>query len=134
MRRSNQLQLNAIPTASGGIARAAFDLACRARVAIEPLLHKAGLTVRQIKDPHARIAVKDQIELLDLIAKRLGDEFLGIRLAQKIDLRELGFLYYVLASSRSVGDALKRGARYCKLQNEGVAISYRQGKVINLSF
>ena len=133
MRQSNRLQLNAVPTASGGIARAAFELACRARVAVEPILQKAGITVRQIKDPRARIAVKDQIELLDLIAKRLGDEFLGIRLAQKIDLRELGFLYYVLASSQSVGEALKRAARYSKLQNEGVAIRYRQGKVINLS-
>jgi AraC-like DNA-binding protein len=133
MRQSNRLQLNAVPTASGGIARAAFELACRARVAVEPILQKAGITVRQIKDPRARIAVKDQIELLDLIAERLGDEFLGIRLAQKIDLRELGFLYYVLASSQSVGEALKRAARYSKLQNEGVAIRYRQGKVINLS-
>jgi AraC-like DNA-binding protein len=134
MRHSQRPHLDTVPTASGGIARAAFEVARKARVPIEPLLQKAGLSIRQIKDSHARIAVKAQIELLNLIAEELDDEFLGIRLARKVDLRELGFLYYVLASSPSLGDALRRAARYSKVQNEGVAISYREGKVIKVKF
>jgi AraC-like DNA-binding protein len=133
MREAWRQHLNGVPTASGGIARAAFASACRAGIAVEPLLRRAGLTMQQMKDPRARIAVKSQIDLLNLIAEELSDEFLGIRLAREIDLRELGFLYYVLASSQCLGDALKRAARYCKLQNEGVDVIYREGKVIRIT-
>jgi AraC-like DNA-binding protein len=134
MHESQRPHLNDVPTAGGGIARAAFALACKAGIPVEPLLDRAGLSLKQIEDSHARIAVKSQIELLNLIAEKLSDEFLGIRLAREIDLRELGFLYYVLASSQFLGDALKRAARYCKLQNEGVDISYWEGKFFRIVF
>ena len=60
-----------------------------------------------------------------MVADELRDEFLGLHLAQKVDLRELGLLYYVLASSETLGDALRRAARYSTIQNEGVRISER---------
>ena len=59
-----------------------------------------------------RIGVGNQIKFLNLAADELQDEFLGIRLAQGLDLRELGLLYYVQASSDTLGDALRRAARY----------------------
>jgi len=134
MRESERPQLNSIPTAGGGIARAAVAFACKAQIPIEPLLHKAGLTLAQINDPRARIPVRSQIDLLNLIAEESSDEFLGVHLARDIDPRELGFLYYVSASSQCLGDALKRTARYSKLQNEGVEITYREGKFARIAF
>jgi hypothetical protein len=50
----------------------------------------ANLTLQQAKNSRMRIAVKDQIEFLNLVADELDDEFLGIKLAQTVDLRELG--------------------------------------------
>jgi AraC-like DNA-binding protein len=64
---------------------------------------------------------------LDLAAEALGDELLGFRLAQGFDLREIGLLYYVMASSELLGDALQRCAHYCMINNEGVRILYRTG-------
>ena len=133
MRESERPQLNSIPTAGGGIARAAVAFACKAQISIEPLLRKAGLTLEQIKDPHARIPVRSQINLLNLIAEESSDEFLGVHLARDVDPRELGFLYYVSASSQCLGDALKRTARYSKLQNEGVEITYREGRFARIA-
>jgi len=46
----------------------------------------------------------------------------------------LGLLYYVMASSDTVGDALGRAARYSTIQNEGVQIKYRAGKVVTVTF
>jgi AraC-like DNA-binding protein len=134
MRESHRPQLNTIPTAGGGIARAACRFATKSGISIEPLLDKAGLSPQQIKNPHARIPVRSQIELLNLIAEDVSDEFLGVHLAREVDPRELGFLYYVSASSQNLGDALERVARYSKLQNEGVAIKYRQGKFARITF
>jgi AraC-like DNA-binding protein len=43
-----------------------------------------------------------------------------------MDLREVGLLYYVVASSRNLDDALRRAARYSGLANEGVRLTYRR--------
>ena len=123
-----------VPTAGGGIARAAYELACGAHIQVEPLLEQAGLTVAQARDPKIRIPVQAQIKFLNLVAQALQDEFLGIRLAEQIDLREVGLLYYVMASSDTLGNALRSAARYSKLQNEGIHIIYREGTDVSVSF
>jgi AraC-like DNA-binding protein len=99
----------------------------------EPLLKRAGLTLQQIKALDARIGAKNQIRFLDVTARALSDDFLGVRLAQHFDLRELGLLYYVQASSETLGDALRRAARYCTIHNEGVNLTYRQSKYISMT-
>ena len=113
-----------LPTAVGGITRAAHARAIEAGLDTAPILKRAGLTTRQVSDPHSRIAVKDQIRFLNFIADALNDKFLGMRLARSVDLRELGLLYYVQASSATVGDALKRAARYSSIHNEGVRLHF----------
>src|SRR5262245_9123031 len=127
MHEHNDFRFNAIPTATGWIARAAY-LRASEQLNAEPLLKRAGLTLQHIKSRDARIGARNQIRFLEVVARELPDEFLGFRLAQQFDLRELGLLYYVQASSETLGDALRRAARYCTIHNEGVNITYRQSK------
>jgi AraC-like DNA-binding protein len=129
---TNKVRLNTIPTATGWIARAAFARASE-QLEVEPLLKRAGLTIQQISNLDARIGVKNQIRFLDLVAYTLSDEFFGFRLAQGFDLRELGLLYYVQASSETLGDALQRVARYCTIHNEGVTLTYRHAEEISVA-
>ena len=121
-------RLGALPTAAGAIARLAYGRARRAGIELKPLLKKAGLTDQQIKDRGTRLAVHDQITFLNLVANALGDEFLGFHLAQLPDLRELGLLFYVAASSETLGDALRRAARYSSIVNEGLSIKCIEGE------
>lgn len=134
MRNTKGMRLKDIPTAGGGIARAAYVLASKEHVAVGPLLQRANLSVRQVKNPNLRIPVRDQISFLNLVAEKLDDEFLGIRIGQMLELREPGLLYYVMASSHTVGEALERCARYSSIQNEGVHIGYRAGKTVTVTF
>jgi AraC-like DNA-binding protein len=119
-------RFSSLPTANGGITRAAYARALEAGLNVASLLKAASLTVRQAENPHFRIPVKNQIKFLNLVANALPDEFLGAHLAESVDLRELGLLYYVLASSKTLGDALSRGARYSTINNEGIEITYRE--------
>ena len=65
--------------------------ACQeAGIALEPLLQKAGLTVRQAEDLAVRLPVRAQIRFVELASTALEDEFLGFHLAQSFDLREIG--------------------------------------------
>ena len=115
-------RLGALPTATGGIARLAYARARRAGIELKPLLKKAGLTDQRIKDRGSRLPVQHQIQFLNLAANALHDEFLGFHLAQLCDLRELGLLFYVAASSETLGDALQRAARYSSITNEGLSL------------
>jgi AraC-like DNA-binding protein len=128
------VHLNDVPTAGGGITRAAYALAARAQISVGPLLKRANLSLDQAKNPRLRIAVRDQIKFLNVVAEELHDEFLGIRLAQTTELRELGLLYYVMASSNTLGEALRRVSRYSTIQNEGVRVRYHAGKTVSVAF
>ena len=59
---------------------------------------------------------------------------LGFHLARDFDLREMGLLYYVLASSDMLGDALRRAERYGSIGNEAVAIKCVECKEIAIIF
>jgi AraC-like DNA-binding protein len=113
-----------LPNSTGDLARIAVAHAEAAAVVPEPLIKRAGLTVHQIEDRGLRLPVPNQIRLLELIATALGDDLLGFHLACEYDLRQIGLLYYVLASSERLDDALQRVARYCRIANEGVLLKY----------
>jgi AraC-like DNA-binding protein len=127
-------RLGALPSATGGIARLAHARAQRAGIELKPLLTQAGLTEQRIKDRGFRLPVQHQIHFLSLVADALHDEFLGFHLAKLCDLRELGLLFYVAASSQTLGDALQRVARYSSITNEGVSLKCLEEDAIRIVF
>src|SRR5262245_50068173 len=133
MRDFNGDNLGTHPSATGVLTRLAYERAKREGVEVDVLLHKAGLTHQQIDDPGARLAVKSQIRFLELAATSLKDECLGFHLAEKCDLRMMGLLYYVVASSDMLDEALRRGVRYGSIVNEGIVPKYREGKDIGIN-
>lgn len=132
MRNFAAERLPELPSAEGGMTRLAFACALGQGVDVDALLRKAGLSRIQIEDPHVRISVRSQVVFLDLVAKALGDDLLGFHLSQNFDLRMIGFLYYVLASSETFGEALGRVARYSSIVNEGFRVTVREGREIDV--
>jgi hypothetical protein len=130
MRRSatqqSIIRLADLPTASGGLSRLAANCLRKADIKLEPLLSRVGLTIHQIDDPEQRIDARKQIALLEAAADALGDEFLGFSLGADFDCRDLGLLYYVMASSDTLGGALKRASRYSRVTNEAIVLQYRE--------
>jgi AraC-like DNA-binding protein len=119
-------QLAGLPTASGGLSRLAANRVRRAGTNLEPLLSRGGLTVDQIDDPEQRIDAGNQIAFLETAAHALNDDFLGLSLAEEVDCRDLGLLYYVMASADTLGGALKSGSRYSRITNEAIVLQYRE--------
>jgi AraC-like DNA-binding protein len=135
MRHSDAKQrLGTLPNATGTLTRLAYAHAKANGVDVRPLLQQANLTQHQITNTDLRLGVHDQISFLNLVAKALQDDLLGFHLAQLPDLRELGFLYYVSASSENLGDALHQLTRYASIANEGVSPKYFDGKDVGITF
>lgn len=133
---NSEQDLALFPTAQGGLSRLAIARLTSAGVPLEPVLKRAGLTPEVIADPEERLSVRSQIALLDEVAIALKDDCLGFTLARDFDPRELGLLYYVMASSQTLGDALKRVARYSQTTNEALVVQYQEQTrlTINLSY
>jgi len=127
-------RFGALPSAVGTIARLAYADIATAGIDTGPLLKKAGLTPQQIDDPTVRLNVRDQISFLNLAADALHDDWLGFHLAQHPDLREIGLLYYVSASSETLAQALQQAARYSTIVNEGVCLKYANDKGATITF
>jgi len=131
--RNSEPGLASIPMAGGGLSRLAIARLKSAGVEVASLLKRVGLTPEAIADPEERLSVRGQIALLDEAAIALKDDCLGFTLARDFDPREIGLLYYIMASSQTLGDALKRIARYSKITNEALVFGYQEGNRLILS-
>lgn len=122
------------PKAQGYITRLAFAYVEDKGVDVDELLRKAGLSRELMKDTSAPLEARSQVKFLNLAAEALNDDLFGFHLSQVFDMRSIGLLYYVMASSNMLGEALRRGVRYSSIVNEGVRLSIRKGKGLCLVF
>jgi len=114
MAKPAQNQNRSLRLCAGVYARVAYLHAKRRGIDTDPLIKRAGLTIELIEDSSARIGVTNQIEFVDLVATAVGDELFGFHLVEGCDFRELGLLYYVVASADTFGSALTRLERYVR--------------------
>ena len=130
---NSEQDLASIPMAQGGLTRLAVTRLKNAGVPAAPLLRRVGLTSELVAKPEERLSVPSQIAFLDEAAIALKDDCIGFTLAQEFDPREIGLLYYVMASSQTLGQALERVARYSRITNEALVFGYREGNRLNIS-
>src|SRR4029078_1639946 len=116
----------------GLLSRLAYERGRKEGVNVEALLRQAHLTPREIKNKDIQLGVQNQIKFVDLVAKATSDPLLGFRLAHSYDLREIGLLYYVIASAETLLGSLQRAARYSDVANEGVDLEVKKGDDLRL--
>src|SRR2546423_3272585 len=125
MRSTRPKDFRSIPNATGGIARLACARLRELGKDVKAVLSKAGLRLEEADDPTARLEVRAQIKFLELAAEELRDDFLGFHLARSFDLREIGLVYYVIACSEQLADALRNAERYSRIVNDGVRLRFK---------
>ena len=130
---SNLGDITAPPTAVGLAARLAVAELQRRNIDPAPLLARCRISAVALAS-RKRISVSSQVRFLELAAEAVGDDWIGLTLAETVDLRELGMLYYVAASSPGLGDALRRLERYARVGNEALIIKLRKGGACSIGF
>src|SRR5262249_41014304 len=65
---------------------------------------------------------------LELAAVEVNDPLLGLHVAAELDLREIGLLFYLAASSRTVSEALEQLTRYAATANEEIRLEISHDK------
>jgi AraC-like DNA-binding protein len=99
-----------------------------------PPLADAGLSRNQLTRKPGGVSAASQHRFLEVAADQADDPLLGLHIAAEMDLRDIGLLYYLQASSATVSDALKRLARYAATASEEIsleiAISHHEGEAL----
>src|ERR1700746_805167 len=128
--------LSSIPSATGCRARLVRDRLQDAGIDPASVMLGAGLTIEDVQDSKRRLDTTAQVRVLELAAKELQDDCIGFRLAGRFELGEIGLLYYVMASSERLADALRNAERYFADNNEGVRlrVSLDRRLVIGLEY
>jgi AraC-like DNA-binding protein len=75
---------------------------------------------RDLDDPDGRVPLSLLSAVWRDVLTHDPDPTLGLRLGRRITVRSLGLVGYVLATSRTLGDALDRLSRYCAILRDGV--------------
>ena len=94
----------------------------------EPLLATAGLARDQLSQQGGGVSVASQYRFLELAATKTNDSLLGLHLAAEMDMRGAGILFYLIASSATVADAVENLARYVGTASEAVLIEVSRHK------
>jgi AraC-like DNA-binding protein len=126
-------KLRSVPSASGEITRLALARLREHGKDVATVLSKVGLTLQEANDPAVRLEVPTQIKILELVAEELKDDLLGFHLARSFELRRIGLLYYVCASSEQLAEALRNGARFSRINNEGVRLQVAIGQTTTVA-
>jgi AraC-like DNA-binding protein len=114
-----------LPTVTGFAARQAIEALRKHGIATAPLLHRAGLSGRDLTAGddtllHHRISAAGQGRFLDYAAVAIDDGAFGLHLAEQADPRNAGILFYVASGAKDVHEALTLFARYFRIVNEAV--------------
>jgi hypothetical protein len=116
----------------GLLSRLAYARGLEEGADVEVFLQQARLTFRQIKNEDIQLGVQNQIKFVELVANATGDPLLGFHLAYSYDLREIGLLYYVIASAETLLGSLQRVARYSAVANDGVDLQVSKGNLLRV--
>ena len=93
-----------------------------------PLLSRAGLARDQLMQDPGGVSVEAQHRFLELVANEANDPLLGLHVAAGLELRDIGLLYYLAASSRTVAEALEYLKRYSATANEEIRLEIVPGE------
>jgi AraC-like DNA-binding protein len=132
MSQSALKKIAALPRCGGLLSRLAYERGRKEGIDIEVALRQARVTPREIRNKDAQLGVQNQIKFVELVANATGDPLLGFHLAYSYDLREIGLLYYVIASAETLLGSLLRVARYSAVANDGVDLQVNKGNLVRV--
>ena len=118
----------------GIAAREALGYLDRKGIETEALLSKAELSRAQLIEDPGGVSAASQHRFLEVAAAETNDPLLGLHVAAAMDLREIGLLFYLAASSETVAEALEYLARYAATATAEIReISRQKDETLSLS-
>jgi AraC-like DNA-binding protein len=81
-----------------------------------------GIEYERLRQPHARIPLRQLVALYEVASLRTRESTLGLRVGARADPRAFDLMGYIVANSATLGDAFDDAARYLPLWTDGARI------------
>jgi AraC-like DNA-binding protein len=88
----------------------------------EQLLRDAALRSDQLTDPDGRVSRASEVQLWEGAVRLTGNDDFGLHLAKMVSASDLGGVGFAVRSSRTLGEAYERAARYLALVNQDIEL------------
>ena len=115
-----------LPTANGFAMKQAIAGLGRRGIDASRLLRRAGLPEYGPQSSMRRVSAAAQAKFLEEAAEASGDSAFGLHLADEMDPRTGGLLFYVTSAAPNVEKALALYARYCRIGNDSVRLKLEE--------
>ena len=93
-------------------------------IEIHELATGFGLELDALDDPEGRIPRDVHHQLWEEVARRSGDEFFGLHLAESLQPGAFAVIDYVARNSPNLGDAYGRVVRYSRLVHDAAEVTF----------
>ena len=112
-----------LPTATGFAAETGGRRASKLTISTRrPCWSVSVCPNRLFNTDQIRVSAAAQARLLESAAEALHDPALGLHLAEEVNPREMGLLFYVASAGKDLGEAIALFARYCRIVNEAIRV------------
>ncbi len=91
---------------------------------VDAVVAEAGLTREELVDPERRLPREATERLWQAACRATGDPAFGLHVAELVTPGSFGVLEYIARSSRTLGDAVVRIARYARLADDAAEIAF----------
>src|SRR5271166_2513565 len=92
------------PTTTAFAAKFALAVLKKKGISAAPMLLRAGLSEQVLDNPLARVSAPAQAMFLELSAEALHDTAFGLHLAEQVDPREAGLVFYAASAAGTLSE------------------------------
>src|SRR5262245_51185017 len=85
-------------------------------------MQQSGIQAHMLEDPDVRIPMEAAVDFIGRAVKETGDADLGFHLAQHAEIGSFDVFFYLMATSRTVGDAYSRLSRAQRLIHDSTVV------------
>jgi AraC-like DNA-binding protein len=125
------LEGSSFTVAASGL-RGFLAYAAARRADLTDVLAVAGLSAVDLEGPEARISQAANNAVIADLAVRMGDDDLGLHVAERLDLDALGVVGHLAAKSTTLGEAFARVCQLSRILHDSgrVDLEHHEGEVV----
>ena len=122
-------------TLSASVANSILSATTTSNEEFEYVAAEIGFDLSELRDPEARVSYDQYIAIWNEAIHRTGDTYLGLHVAERVNMDQLGVISQAVLLCSNLGQALDLLLRYNRLTNDAVDVhlEHADGEV-RLSF
>ncbi len=120
--REDELFSSNMSTLSASVANAILRATTTSNEEFEHVAAEIGFDLSELRDPEARVSYDQYVSIWNEAIHRTGDTYLGLHVAERVNMDQLGVVSQACLLCSNLGQALDLLLRYNRLTNDALDV------------